>query len=155
MNTDLHFSSQTSEWETPQDLFDRLHAIYGFELDVCATAENAKCPKFYTKLDDGLSQVWSGVCWMNPPYGREVGHWVDKACRSAVQGATVVCLLPARTDTKWFHNIIMKYAANIWFIKGRLNFGAHKDPAPFPSMLVVFQGVRDGCPVVRSYEQTS
>lgn len=92
----VHFSSQTVEWATPQALFDDLHEEFGFETDVCATDDNAKCPRYYAKEDDGLKQQWTGVCWMNPPYGRRIGDWVRKAYESAQAGATVVCLLPGK-----------------------------------------------------------
>ena len=133
----VHFSSQTGEWATPQSLFDDLAAEFGFETDVCATAENTKCATFFTKEDDGLAQQWSGVCWMNPPYGRQIGDWVRKAFESAQAGATVVCLLPARTDTRWWHD----YAAQgeVRFIQGRLKFGGGKNSAPFPSAIVIFR----------------
>ena len=134
----VHFSSATDLWATPQDLFDRLHARYGFETDVCATPENAKCPKFFTKADDGLAQQWSGVCWMNPPYGRQIGAWMAKAYRASQAGATVVCLVPARTDTAWWHDYAAKGAVE--FLRGRLKFGGHKNSAPFPSSRVVFRG---------------
>jgi len=133
------FSSASSEWETPQDLFDRLNNEFGFEVDTCATPENAKCNRFYTPKEDGLLQPWHGVCWCNPPYGREVGKWVAKAAESAANGATVVMLLPARTDTKWFHEYIYG-KAEIRFLKGRLKFGGSKNSAPFPSMVVIFRG---------------
>jgi len=83
---DVHFSSKTDLWATPQDFFDKLHAEFGFNLDVCATPDNAKCSRFFTKLDDGLAQEWSGVVWMNPPYGREIGKWMKKADESARGG---------------------------------------------------------------------
>ena len=134
----VHFSSATDLWATPQDLFDRLHARYGFETDVCATPENAKCPKFFTKADDGLAQQWSGVCWMNPPYGRQIGAWMAKAYRASQAGATVVCLVPARTDTAWWHDYAAKGAVE--FLRGRLKFGGHKNSHPFPSSIVVFRG---------------
>ena len=134
----VHFSSATDLWATPQDLFDRLHAQYGFETDVCATLENAKCPKFFTKADDGLAQQWSGVCWMNPPYGRQIGAWMAKAYQASQAGATAVCLVPARTDTAWWHDYAAKGAAE--FLRGRLKFGDHKNSAPFPSAIVVFRG---------------
>jgi phage N-6-adenine-methyltransferase len=135
MNTDLMFSSKTDLWETPQDLFDKYNAIYNFETDVCALPENAKCKKYFTPETDGLKQEWKGTCWCNPPYGREIGKWVEKAVNSF---ATVVMLLPARTDTKWFHNFCLPYG-KIEFIKGRLKFGNAKNSAPFPSMIVIFR----------------
>jgi phage N-6-adenine-methyltransferase len=138
MNTDLMFSSATDLWYTPQDFFDKLNAEFGFELDVCDTAENAKCARFYTKEDDGLEQPWEGVCWMNPPYGRVIGQWVKKAAIEAAKGATVVCLVPARTDTAWWHDYCIKYG-DIRFIRGRLKFGGQKNSAPFPSAVVIFK----------------
>lgn len=138
----VHFSSDTVEWSTPPALFDRLDKEFGFGLDVCATAENAKCAKYFDKAADGLAQDWSGACYMNPPYGREIGAWVRKASESAKAGATVVCLLPARTDTKWWHEYIMRSgsgASEVRFIKGRLKFGNSKNSAPFPSCLVIFE----------------
>lgn len=139
MNTDVMFSSKSVMWETPQELFDKLDAIHHFTLDVCALPENAKCEKYFTPDDDGLSQEWKGVCWCNPPYGREIGKWVEKAyIVSEFYGVKVVMLLPARTDTAWFHNYCMK--GKIEFIRGRLKFGKSKNSAPFPSMIVVFDG---------------
>lgn len=138
MNTDLMFSSATDMWETPRAFFDRLNRVFTFDLDVCATPANAKCATFYTLDDDGLAQEWKGVCWMNPPYGRAIGAWVEKAYRSAKEGgATVVCLLPARTDTRWWHDYCAK--GEIYFVRGRLRFGDGKNCAPFPSAVVVFR----------------
>ena len=137
------YSSQTDMWETPQDLFDDLDREFHFDLDVCAIPENAKCKKFYTPEQDGLSQPWDGICWCNPPYGRDIGKWVRRALFASVGGATVVMLLPARTDTKWFHDYIYN-RAEIRFVKGRLKFGNSKDNAPFPSMIVVFRGLKGG-----------
>jgi len=133
----VHFSSATDLWSTPIDFFNKYNEQYGFELDVCANAENAKCQRFFTKEDDGLSKEWSGICWMNPPYGREISKWMKKAHESSLAGATVVCLVPARTDTAWWHD----YAINgeIEFIRGRLKFGGSKNSAPFPSAVVVFK----------------
>ena len=133
------YSSKTCEWETPQELFDRLNAIYHFATDVCATPKNAKCVKYYTKEQDGLAQEWKGVCWMNPPYGREIGKWMCKAYQSAQAGAVVVCLVPARTDTGWWHETVMR-GGQIHFIRGRLKFGKSNGSAPFPSAVVVFDG---------------
>lgn len=135
MNTEAMFSSKTDLWSTPQDFFDNLKSEFHFTLDVCATKENAKCERYYTQETDGLSQEWYGVCWMNPPYGRVIGKWVEKAYKS---NAIVVGLLPARTDTKWFHDYIYG-KAEIRFIKGRLKFGGNKNSAPFPSMLVIWR----------------
>lgn len=138
MNTELMFSSDTDLWATPQDTFEKLNEEFSFTLDVCASLENAKCKSYFTKEDDGLSQDWSGVCWMNPPYGREIIKWMEKAYKSSLSGTTVVCLVPARTDTKWWHEYAMKGEYRL--IRGRLKFGGHKAPAPFPSAIVVFKG---------------
>lgn len=139
MNTELMFSSKTDLWETPQDLFDKLNNEFQFTLDVCATPENAKCDKFYTEEQDGPEHPWKGTVWCNPPYGRGIGQWVRRALFASVSGATVVMLLPARTDTKWFHDYIYKRNnVEIRFIRGRLKFGGSKNSAPFPSMVVVF-----------------
>ena len=133
----VHFSSKTDLWETPQALFDVLNAEFNFELDVCATVDNAKCDRYFSVEQDGLAQPWCGMCWMNPPYGRVIGRWMKKAYESAQGGATVVCLVPARTDTAWWHEFVMK--GEIRFLKGRLKFGGAKNSAPFPSAIVVFR----------------
>lgn len=133
----VHFSSKTPIWETPQDFFEGLDKEFGFTLDVCALPENTKCIRFFSPDDDALAQKWSGVCWMNPPYGRGIDKWIRKAWESAQAGATVVCLLPARTDTRWWHDYVMR--GEIRFIKGRLKFGGSKIDAPFPNAVVIFQ----------------
>ena len=138
MNKDLMFSSATDLWATPQGFFDELNEEFAFETDVCAIPENAKCARYFTPDDDGLVQKWVGVCWCNPPYGREIGKLVQKAAESAENGATVVMLLPARTDTRWFHRYIYGMR-EVRFIAGRLKFGGSKNSAPFPSMVVVFR----------------
>lgn len=139
------FSSQTDEWETPQILFQALDREFGFDLDVCATQENAKCRLYYTKDQDGLRMPWSGTVWCNPPYGRKIGNWVKKALFASAAGSTVVMLLPARTDTKWFHYYIYrKKHVEIRFLEGRLRFGGAKNAAPFPSMVVIFHGQKWG-----------
>lgn len=138
MNKELMFSSATDLWATPQDFFDALNAEFAFETDVCALPENAKCARYFTPEDDGLAQEWTGTCWCNPPYGREIGKWVQKAAESAENGATVVMLLPARTDTRWFHQYIYG-KREIRFIAGRLKFGGSKNSAPFPNMVAVFR----------------
>ena len=135
MGMDVHYSSKTDLWATPQNFFDALNKEFCFETDVCALPENAKCERYFTPEQDGLKQEWSGVCWCNPPYGRQIGKWVEKVAKS---NATVVMLVPARTDTKWFHDWILP-SAEIRFVKGRLKFGEDKDNAPFPSMVVVFR----------------
>ena len=131
-------SSNTDLWETPQDFFDKLNEEFHFDLDVCALPENAKCEKYFTPEQDGLSKEWHGTCWMNPPYGRNIGAWVQKAYETSVHtGGTVVCLLPARTDTAWWHDYAMK--GEVRFIRGRLKFGGSKNSAPFPSAVVGFR----------------
>lgn len=152
------FSSATDEWATPQEFFDELNKEFGFRLDVCATRQNVKCPfgYYFDEGMDGLTQEWardsahifsmihsprSGFVsvWMNPPYGREIGKWVGKAYEESLKGATVVCLLPVRTDTKWWHSYV-EGKAEVRFIKGRLKFGGAKNSAPFPSCIVIFRG---------------
>lgn len=137
MSMAVHYSAKTHVWETPQDFFDALDREFNFEVDVCALPENTKCVRFYSPAENGLLQIWKGVCWMNPPYGREIGPWVRKAYESSLAGATVVCLLPARTDTKWWHDYVEKGERR--FIKGRLKFGGMKDNAPFPNVIVIFR----------------
>lgn len=133
----IHFSSKTDMWSTPQDFFEKYNKIYDFEIDVCASPDNAKCEKYYTERENGLLQTWSGACWMNPPYGRTINKWMKKAYESSLDGATVVCLVPARTDTAWWHDYAMK--GEVEFIRGRLKFGGAKNSAPFPSAIVVFK----------------
>ena len=138
---DVHYSSKTNEWSTPQAFFDELNKEFNFTLDPCATSENAKCTKYFTVEDDGLKQDWSkDVVFMNPPYGREIKYWVQKAYEESLKGATVVCLIPARTDTTYWHNYIFGKADDIRFIKGRLKFGGSKNPAPFPSAIIIYKG---------------
>ena len=140
MNTAAMFSSTTNEWETPQDFFDKLNEEFHFTLDPCATHENAKCKKYYTVKEDGLKQDWQGeVVFCNPPYGKAIKNWVKKCYEeSRKPNTTVVMLIPARTDTTYFHEYIYKKAKEIRFIRGRLKFGNSKNSAPFPSMVVVF-----------------
>ena len=139
MNTATHFSSATDDWATPKDFFDKLNAIFDFTLDTCASNENHKTAKYYTQHDDGLSKSWDGErVFMNPPYGREIGKWVKKASEQI--GGIVVCLVPARTDTRWWHDYVVGGGANICYLKGRLKFGNQKNSAPFPSAVVIFYG---------------
>ena len=134
---DVHFSSETDEWATPQDLFDKLDAEFKFELDVCALDSSAKCPTYFTPETDGLNQDWKNFrCWMNPPYGDAIGEWMAKAADAAGKGATVVCLVPARVDTGWWWDYCL--FGEIRFLRGRLKFGESKAGAPFPSALVIF-----------------
>lgn len=144
----VHYSSRSREWATPWEFYAELDAEFDFTLDPCATADNAKCPKFYTREQDGLAQSWAGErVFMNPPYGKGIAKWVRKAAESVVhraaegmQGASVVvCLLPARTDTAWFHDYIYDKADEIRFIRGRIKFSESQNSAPFPSMVVVFR----------------
>lgn len=134
------FTSNSEDWETPQDLFDELKKEFDFQFDVCATKQNAKCEFYYSKEDDSLGLDWhrsyKGWSWMNPPYGRGIGEWIKKASKEKM----VVALLPSRTDTKWFHDYIYKKKnVEIRFIKGRLKFSGSKNSAPFPSMIVIFK----------------
>lgn len=132
------FSSNSDEWATPQALFDELDAEFHFNLDPCATPENAKCKMYFTKEDDGLSENWGYTVFCNPPYGREVSAWVKKCDDAAKHGSLVVMLLPARTDTKYFHEYIYK-KHEVRFLKGRLHFNESKQGAPFPSMIGVMR----------------
>lgn len=136
-NLDVMFSSATDQWATPQSFFDNLNDEFHFETDVCALPENAKCLQYYTPEQNGLTQTWTGTCWMNPPYGRAISKWIQKAYESSIGGATVVCLVPARTDTAWWHDYCMK--GEIRFVRGRLRFGSAKTSAPFPSAVVIFR----------------
>ena len=128
---------RTDVWATPQDFFDKLNTIFDFDLDVCALPENAKCKRYFTPEVDGLSQEWIGTCWMNPPYGREISLWIEKAVETANSGHTVVALLPARTDVGWWQNYCLN--REIHFIRGRLKFGGSKTNAPFGCAVVVFR----------------
>ena len=138
---DWYQSSESDDWWTPQWLFNRLDREFNFELDVCASSDNATCQNYYSRQDDALQQEWTGVCWMNPPYGRtgdqSIYDWMAKAHQSAQQGATVVCLVPARTDTEWWWHHCLE--AEIRFLKGRLQFENSDSNAPFPSAVIIFR----------------
>ena len=142
MNSTVMFSSATDQWATPQEFFDKLNAEFNFDLDPCADETNHKCAEYYKREIDGLKQDWGGKrVFCNPPYGREIGKWVEK-CFSEVRIGTcelAVMLIPARTDTKWFHDYIYGKADEIRFVRGRLKFGDSKNSAPFPSMVVVYK----------------
>lgn len=145
----VHFSSAKMDWETPPDVFDPLHAEFGFTLDVCARADNTKCARYLSPDDDGLASDWAReVCWMNPPYGRAIAGWMRKAWQASQGGATVVCLVPARTDTAWWHDYAMR--GEIRYVRGRIHFltggvqmthatRSGATPAPFPCAVVVFR----------------
>jgi len=136
---EVMFSSKNDEWETPRAFYNKLNNKYNFTLDPCATHKNHKCEKYYTIEEDGLSQNWTAeTVFINPPYG-DVSAWIKKACEEYTKkGATVVMLIPSRTDTKYWHNYIMKYASTIYFVKGRLKFGNAPHFAPFPSVVIEF-----------------
>ncbi len=140
-NLETMFSSNTDQWATPQEFFDELNREFNFNLDTCADETNHKCETYFDKAIDGLKQSWGGYCvFCNPPYGREIGKWVRKAYEEGHKENTVVVLLiPARTDTKYFHDYI-NHRAEIRFVPGRLKFGDSKNSAPFPSMVVIFRG---------------
>ena len=145
MNTDLMFSSASDKWATPQKFFNELNEEFHFTLDPCADVTNHKCDKYFTEEQDGLSQDWGNeTVFINPPYGRDVtGKWVAKAVQQHKRhGNTIVMLLPARTDTRWFHDYIYNHGVEIRFIKGRLKFGDGKNSAPFPSMVCIWRKKR-------------
>ncbi len=140
MNTKTLFSSNTGDWATPQDFFDQVAKRFRFALDAAASPSNAKCPIFYSleNGDDGLTLPWANTTWLNPPYGRGIGAWIEKAVQEKLKrGIASVLLVPARTDTKWFQ-LAFRHAAGLWLVPGRLKFGGSKDAAPFPSALFYF-----------------
>jgi phage N-6-adenine-methyltransferase len=141
MNTEALFSSKTDLWATPPDFFAELDQEFHFDLDPCANSENHKTARYFTKEDDGLKQAWGGSrVFCNPPYGRETGLWVKKAYEEGHKPNTlVVLLIPARTDTAYFHDYILG-RSEIRFVRGRLKFGEAQNAAPFPSMVVIFRG---------------
>jgi site-specific DNA-methyltransferase (adenine-specific) len=143
LTNDVLFSSDKQDWETPQWLFDLLDDEYQFSLDPCATPENAKCWHYYTPKDNGLKRVWSGNVWVNPPYDSIVA-WLERAVLQLKYKRieTIVFLIPARTDTKYWHKYVMKHACEIRFIEGRLRFVGAKGAAPFPSVIVIFNRQR-------------
>ena len=144
------FSSETNEWATPTDFYDKLNRLYGpYDLDPCCNKINAKCKYFFTEQDDGLNQDWCGYnVFMNPPYGREIGKWIEKAYKeSRKQNTSVTCLIPSRTDTKYWHDYCMK-ADKIIFVKGRLKFGTATNVAPFPSAVIMFTGTNETRPFI-------
>ena len=141
----INQDSGKDDWCTPKKLFEYFDDTYHFELDPCSTHENTLCEKHYTIVEDGLKQDWAGQkVFMNPPYGRETGKWIEKAYRESLKGAVVVCLIPCRPDTQYWHEIIFPYASQIYFIQGRLRYSDAKQSAPFPSAIIIFdKGVYD------------
>lgn len=141
MKRETLFSSRSDDWATPVEVFQKLDSEFHFNLDPCADDQNHKCERYFTKEIDGLSQNWGGYrVFCNPPYGREITKWVRKAYEEAHKKDTlVVMLVPARTDTKWFHDYVYN-RAEIRFIKGRLTFGDSTEHAPFPSVVVIYRG---------------
>ena len=134
------FSSKSNDWGTPQNFYDKLDNSFGpFTLDPCSDGQNNKTDNYFTKEQNGLSQDWSGnKVFMNPPYGRAIKDWLKKAYEEGQKpNTTVVCLIPARTDTKYWHDYVMKAQA-VYFVKGRLKFGDSNNSAPFPSAVIVF-----------------
>ncbi len=132
------FSSISNEYSTPQTLFDLLNNEFHFILDACATKENAKCEKYFTMDDNGLKQNWLNPTFCNPPYGNQIKFWVQKSYEESLKGNTVVLLIPSRSDTRYWHDFVMK-SDEIRFVKGRLHFNGI-GPAPFPSAVIVFYG---------------
>lgn len=134
--------STNYECGTPQKLFDNLNYSWGpFDLDPCASKDNHKCPNYYTKEDDGLSHEWYGTVFCNPPYGLEIPKWINKIVSEIESGHCdrIVCLLPARTDTKWFHKLIESdNVSEVYFVKGRIKFEGFEQGAKFPSLIAVF-----------------
>ena len=136
MTSGLMGPSNTIQWGTPKDLFDKLNDEFNFTLDVCASDGMEMCKNYFNPEKDGLKQDWGGnICWMNPPYGKEITQWVKKA---ALSQAVTVALLPARTDTKWYQEWVQPYASEIRFISGRLRFKGAANSAPFPSIIVIW-----------------
>lgn len=139
MSTSPLLTSNSDSWSTPETLLNELRQEFGeFDLDPCATPHNAIAKRYFTFGENGLLQDWRGLVFMNPPYGRNIYQWVFKAYQSSLEGATVICLLPSRTDTQWFHDYVLK--GEVRFIRGRLKFSGSKENAPFPSLIVIFRG---------------
>lgn len=149
-----HYQSTNYVCETPQAFFDALEKEFGFDIDVCALRENTKCPWFFSPDDNGLSKNWAPhTCWMNPPYGREIRAWMKKAYEESHKGATVVCLVPSRTDAAWWHDYAMK--GEVRFVKGRLKFNGMASNAPFPNAVIIFRpGVMGTRPLSTATDST-
>ena len=140
------FSHKSDLWTTPQKLFDELNEEFHFTLDVAASPENAKCKEYFTEEDNGLQLDWDNhICFMNPPYS-QISEWIKKASIENAKGTTVICLIPSRTDTRYWHQYIWNKATHrpydgveVRFLQGRLKFSNSKNSAPFPSCIVVFR----------------
>ena len=131
------YSKEKYDWETPDALFNKLDEEFHFFMDLCANEKNAKCKFYFTEKKNALIQEWTGTCWMNPPYGKGIDKWIEKAYSSSINNfATIVCLLPVRSDTKWWHKYCMK--AEIRFLTKRLKFKESNNMATFPSAIVIF-----------------
>ncbi|WP_373768483.1 DNA N-6-adenine-methyltransferase [Jeotgalibaca porci] len=146
--TDTQASSEKDDWETPQDLFDELHKKHNFTLDAAATERNTKLPNYYTVEDNALTQKWEGRVFCNPPYGREIKHWVKKAYEESLKpyNEKVIMLIPSRTDTSYWHEYVFGKAKDIDFLRGRLKFevsGKSGQPAPFPSAIITYELERE------------
>ncbi len=143
VTTKTMFSSASGEWSTPQDFFDELDREFHFGLDAAATRENSKCRVYMDSRANALIRGWHdyGPVWLNPPYGRGMQAWFKKAYEESLRGITVVMLVPSRTDTAWFHDYVQG-KAEVRFVRGRLKFGGQKNAAPFPSMVVIYRGVK-------------
>jgi len=143
-----------TEWETPQDFYDAIDAEFHFNIDVCCLPSNKKCDQYYYPMMNALNQTWKGVCWMNPPYDREIGLWMAKAYESAQQGATVACLIQGRSsDTKWWHKYVMR-SSEIRYIADRLHFGKNgvHSRANISNILVIFRPFCEGPPTTSSID---
>jgi len=130
------FNRSKVDYETPPEVFNPLQKEFGITFDVCATPKNAKCQQFFTVSDNALEKDWNGVCWMNPPFGREMKKWVIKAWTESQKGVTVICLLPARTNTNWWHDYCMK--GEVRFIRGEVKFVGCKNGLWLPMAIVIF-----------------
>ena len=160
MVDNVHFSSDETKWETPDNFFEHVQEslITDINFDVCATPDNAKCDEFFTPSDDALSQPWprlkdNYICWMNPPYGREIVYWVKKAAEESQEGSCIVALLPCRTDTRWWHDYVMGQVTKIYLVKGRLKFKGAQHSAPFPSCVVVYTSSNFRVPLLSTIER--
>lgn len=139
-------SSDYDAWTTPRPLFETLDSIFGFRLDPCCERKTAKCMTYFTRQDDGLVQDWASVgnAFVNPPYGKALPAWMNKCVREAAKRVTVVALIPARTETAYWHDIVFPFATCVCFVRGRVKFGDSKSPdggrvgAPFPSAIITF-----------------